>query len=734
MRRRRLAAAGILAAALVAGAAVTVGYGLRTGFDRAARDADLPDVIASFAPQRASDIDERVRALPNLAARSYRYAVDRVPLRFGDRTAARGQVEVLLGGRRGYEIVAGRDLRRPGEVVVEQGVARALRVGIGDQLVLGRAGPRPVVGIARSPDAVAYPLASDARVYVLDRETDPSRDYVNTALLWVHDRSRTPITLTAARTVAFGLGRLRLITRTGIEVTIAQAAGIVIALLVAFALIALIAAATMLGAAAHGEVQRGLVGIGVRRALGMTPRRVVAAHARRALAVAAPVGALGVAAGAALVTGPAASLLEALNQGSPGVSVITPLVVAWVVVCAVVTAAAALPAWRAARRPVTALLRGADISPPPRRGADRGLALLGGRFAVAARARWLGSVATIAVCAGVVLLMLGLASLLVRLRDDPGLLGKRYGLTVPAPAFLLPTLEAIPGVAAATQRYQVAAADAFRIGQPLQLIAYRGDHVRFDAPPLVAGRRLRAGDEAEVGQGLADAVGLRPGGRLAVLLPTGRELRLKVTGVVRGIDASGRLAWVTERALLGASPDTQGQSVLRLAPGADRGRVVDRLEALGLVPARVGGATTRNAAFLGILAAVLRAVALLVGLVCLYAQLQALAMTARDRRGALAVLRVAGGGRRDVALLLGGAAAAVALPAAVGAVVLERVLLGPAVARLAASYASLPLAPSAPQTAATVAGLLLVAGAAAALVARRLAREPVVAGLREEAG
>ena len=49
MRRRRwLAAAGIAAASVVVGTATTVGYGLHTGFDRAAREADLPDVVARF--------------------------------------------------------------------------------------------------------------------------------------------------------------------------------------------------------------------------------------------------------------------------------------------------------------------------------------------------------------------------------------------------------------------------------------------------------------------------------------------------------------------------------------------------------------------------------------------------------------------------------------------------------------------------------------------------------------
>ncbi|HWM08356.1 MAG TPA: hypothetical protein VNO82_03405, partial [Solirubrobacteraceae bacterium] len=71
--RTLLAAAGVLAASLVVGTATTVGYGLATGFERSAERADLPDVIARFDPESRESLDERVRALPNLAARSYRF-------------------------------------------------------------------------------------------------------------------------------------------------------------------------------------------------------------------------------------------------------------------------------------------------------------------------------------------------------------------------------------------------------------------------------------------------------------------------------------------------------------------------------------------------------------------------------------------------------------------------------------------------------------------------------------
>src|SRR6185295_6414130 len=140
--------------------------------------------------------------------------------------------------------------------------------------------------------------------------------------------------------VAFGLGDLRFITRSGVRLVIDQAAGVVIALLTAFALVALVAAGTMLAAGAHAEVQRRLPALGVRRALGFTQADVVAEHAAAAVRVAAPAGALGIAAGALVVAGPASELLGALNERGPGLTLLGPLAAAWVGVCAVVVTSA----------------------------------------------------------------------------------------------------------------------------------------------------------------------------------------------------------------------------------------------------------------------------------------------------------------------------------------------------------------------------------------------------------
>jgi hypothetical protein len=328
-----------------------------------------------------------------------------------------------------------------------------------------------------------------------------------------------------------------------------------------------------------------------------------------------------------------------------------------------------------------------------------------------------------------VLLVLAVADLLVALRDDPGTLGRRYALTVHGDRSDLLAVRAVPGVAAADQRTTIEAADSFSLTEPLRVIAYRGDHVPFEAPPLQSGRRLRSAGEVEVGDGLAGALGLRPGGQLALQPVNGRELRFRVVGIVRALENNGRVVYARSARFERDDPDLDGPIAVRLDAGADRGDVVRALAAAGFLGRTSAGATASNRSFLGILATVLRTVALAIGLVCLAAITQALALTARDRRRALAVLRASGASGRTLGTLLGGAAAAVLLPALGLALALERLVLGPIVARLTADYATLPLHSSGVGLAVLGSGLAL-AGAIATLAATRTAtREPVASGL-----
>jgi FtsX-like permease family len=737
VRRARLAIAGVLLAAAMAGAAVTVAYGLATGFDRAAREADLPDVIVRFRAESRADIDRIVRALPNVADRAYRLEATDVGMDSAGGSSEKGSLEVVDSGRRGYAIVAGRDVDgRPNEVVVERGVANEWHLRVGDDVRVGRLGTLRVAGIAVAPDNVAFPLASAPRMYVsrawIEREAQ-TRLPVSQALIWAADPARVDVLLQQARATSTQVQGVRFITRSGVRVLIDSAAGIVIALLVAFSLVALGAAATMLAATTAADVQRRLTAIGVQRAVGFSRGRIAGEYAWRSVRTGLPAGVVGVAVGSLAVRGPSGHLLEALNEQAPGWALLAPLAASVVAIVAVVAIAAAWPAWRATSRPTVALLRGAEVAGARRRlPLGGGFAALGARLALARRGRAAATVAVLAVSGAVVLLMLGLASLVAALRDDPGSVGKRYDLSARLPADRVADVRALPGVADAAPRYVVQGADSFALGEPVKLVAFPGDHTRFEDPPLDAGRRLRGDGEAEIGVGLAQALGIGIGSTLAVQLSGGGEARFAVVGTVRALDDNGRVAYVRPRRLLAADPGASPQIVIRLEHGADRAALTRRLSALGAQPSAVGGATTRNGAFLGTLAALLRAVAIVDALVCLYALVQALGLVARERRPTLALLRATGAESSTVVAVLAGAALAVALPAALVALALERLVLAPLVGHLAAGYADVGPRSSVGQAALAIGGLALLGMIAAAWVTRRAVAEPPVAGLREE--
>jgi ABC-type lipoprotein release transport system permease subunit len=737
-RRRRvlLPAGSVFAASLVLGVVTTAAYALATGFERAAARADFPSVIARFAGEDRATVDAAVRRLPNLEARAYRTEITRVRLAARGRHIHEGVIHVVGDGRRGYAVVEGQDLRPRGdEAVIEAGLAREWGVGPGDRIAVGRLGLVRIAGVALSPDNVAYPLTRTARVYLsrsgLIRRFGGGDFRVNVALLWARDESRAEVLLSQARASAGGLGELRFTTRAGVRLLVEQASGLVVALLVAFALVAAGLAAVLLTAGARFDVQRRLPAIAVRRSLGSSPLSVAGLHGVEGALVAAPAAAAGLALGWALAAAPARRALEPLNELAPGPAALAPLLTGvWLLVVALVALAAAIPAWRAARRSPVALLRGADLPGAAARGAGGGLGLLGARLVAAHRARFASLVVVLAAAAAVVLLLVSLASLLASLRDDPATLAKRYQLTARLDAERAPEVQALEGVSDAAPRYEVDAVSATALGSPLRLIAYPGDHTRFEAPALAQGRRLRSAGEVEVGAGLAEAVGLRVGSTLAVQAAAARELRFRVVGIVRALQDEGRVGYVRPSRLAAALPYLDGPLAIRLEPGADRERVRRELAALGAEPQPVGGATD-GSRLLGALAGLLRLVALTVALVCTLSLAQALALATAERRGAVAALRATGADGRALRRLLGGAAATVVVPAAVLALALEAVVLAPLTEQLAAGYADLPLRTGAGQVALLIGALALLVAAATAWTARALVREPVVAGLRE---
>ncbi len=750
-RRTVLAALGIALAAAMLSAALVVADGLGLGFDRAARAADLPDVIVRFDPESAQQVADRIAALPDLAGYSLRLELTDVGVAAGDQSRDDAVAEVVgAGRRRGYAVVAGRDLPPTGsEVLLEPAFADAWHVRLGSAFFVQGLGREKVIGFAEAPDNVGFPLAKP-RFYVSRQAIDArfgaeANPQVNLAEIWLRDPRYLNEVLVQARATSFGLTDIRFATRSGVRVLLDQAAGIVIDLLVALSVIALVTAGVMLGASARAEVERRRRAIGVRRALGATPGHIALTHGIEALLLAAPAATAGAAAGVLAIYGPAARLLTLLNEPAPGTGLILPLLAGWALSIVIPVAGTAWPAWRAARGSVVGLLQAADVSAtrtgrrpaperpgrgrPRTRGRGGGLIALGARLVGARRARLLATVVTLGLSTAFVLLLLSLASALSTLETDPGALGKLYQLTASLPPSSAPRIRAVPGVMAAAPRYEVQAADSFSLGETIDVIAYPGDHTVFEAPPLVAGRRLRGPRQAEVGAGLADALGLAPGSTLALALPSGIELRLRVAGVVSSLDNDGRVAYIPAAALLAADPDAPSQIVVRVAPGASQARVTAALTALGAEPAPASTATARGAPLVAVLRTILRAVAVVDGLVCLYALIQACALTVQERRRTIAVLRACGAGTEAVGWLLVGAALALIVPAAIVGVLVERLVFGPELARLAAGYAQLPLHATVSEVLVTVAGLAVAAGLAVMWVARQASREPVVSGL-----
>jgi putative ABC transport system permease protein len=141
------------------------------------------------------------------------------------------------------------------------------------------------------------------------------------------------------------------------------------------------------------------------------------------------------------------------------------------------------------------------------------------------------------------------------------------------------------------------------------------------------------------------------------------------------------------------------------------------------------GATARGAPLVAVLKTILRAVAVVDGLVCIYALVQACALIMQERRRTVAVLRACGAGAGAVRRLLSGAVLTLVAPSAVIGIALERFVFGPALSNLAASYAALDLTPTVLEVVATVAGLVLAGALAVFWVTRTAMRESVVVGL-----
>lgn len=730
------------------GAAVTTGVGLATGFDRAQAAARTPDVTARFDVVDRATAQERVGALPNLADHAFRLVLRPVDLFVpggdGRPRFASADVNGLEPGRErdGLAIVAGRALSGgPGEAVVERGLLDEWGTGVGSEIFLrsrdgGGSWSGRVVGVAVEPDNVAFPLAADPRVYLPYEEVRGSlyagdkREPVNAASLRVVDPDRLSETLVQARLQSFGLRDLAYTTRSGVRALVDQAGGLVVALLVAFALIALGAAAAMLAVAGHARVTRDLATLGTLRAMGATPAAVALSYAVEAVLAAVPAVALGVVAGTLAVAGPTERLLHALNEIPPPHALGPVHLAAGLAAVLVAGLAAGLPALAAARRPVVETLAGARLARPRRAPLVGRPSVLGARLAVARPGRLAVGAVGLAAAVATAFLMIALASFLLLAQREPAALGERYSVVAEGGAGALALVRATPGVSAAVPREEAEAVDTFTLGQPFRLIAFgAGRDAVFTGRPILEGSRARRPGEVEVGRGLAQSLGLEVGGRLLAQLRGGGEVRLRVSAVVQELESDGRIGYLDLPTLAAATPGGAPTIAVR-ADGVSARELRDRLERRGVEATEAEGLVPSGSPFLGAVVALLRSVAAVNGLVCVSLVALALTVLARERAETIAILRTSGATGRDVAAMLAGAAAPLIALAVPLGYALERGLLAPSLSGMVARYGSLPLTPSARDVVVVAAGAGAAALLAAGVAALRYTRIPVVQALR----
>ncbi len=730
------------------GAAVTLGSALSTGFDRAQRAADAPDITARFDVIDREDAAARLSGLANVRSTSFRLVVRHVNMgarkdgtpepRFGEAEINGLQAD---GSSQGLALVSGRALSgAPDEAVIERGLAEEWDLGPGDRI--GMETQRglwlgTIVGISVEPDIVAFPLASEPRMYVdYDevRERFPSYGEgqpVNAAYLRLANPDRLAETLVQARTSSFGLTGTTFSTRSATRAIINEAGGLVVALLGAFAVIALFAAGTMLASTGHARVTRDLPTIGAFRTMGFTPFALAGSYAVEAAIAAVPAAGLGIIVGALLVAGPTDDLLRALNELGPASPIGLPHLAAFAVVLVVAAVAAGWPALSATRQPVVRSLGGASRSRPRRTMVAARPFILGARLVVRRPGRFLMSVLAVAAALATILLLLAVGRFLLSVQEEPAALGERYSLLVNDGPQSLDLIRATPGVAAAVIRYEARALDAFELQEPIRIVAFGPGRDRvFAGRPLLSGRRAVEPGDTEVGAGLAQSLGLDVGGRLIAQVEQGGELQLTVTGIVQELAQDGRVAYTDVASLRAARPDLPADIAVRARSGVSVATLRTALEGQGLTVTTNSGLAPSGAPFLTTIVALLRVVAVVNGLVCAALVLLALVVLARERSETIGVLRTSGGSRRDVWALLFGAGVVLVAAALVAAYVLERFVFGPTLSGMVERYGVLPLAPNGADVVVVgLAGVVVVA-LTSALAARRYVRQPVVRLLR----
>ncbi len=710
-------------AVFAAATALVVTLALRAGLDdpfaaaqRATRGADVAVYGRGDLPALAK--------LPGVVAAQSRPVVSATaPL--GRSSVAVG-LEALPAPDAAVDVPHVTDGRRPGagEVLVERSFARASGLRVGASLrVRGRA--YRISGLAVTTEQATYPRWTPGLLWAPDVTSDSTRLGVRLA-----DPARVDAFKRAAQQLQPGLA---FTDWRDVRDTITDQARTNTIIIGVNTLLALIAVAFTVATVISGRVLAQRREIGLLKAVGLTPRGVVALLVGEYLAIALAAGLLGLVAGTAiapLLLRPMASLLATPTPSAlaPG-----PLGLALVLILLAVAICTALPAIRAGRVNTVAALAlgrsaaGGGASRAARVAAALHLpvaARLGVKDAFTSRSRAVLTVGALAMMVVTLVAGLSMEATYHKVIDDPALRAKPWDVRVEpggaGTAAALALVRSERGVASATtiSSFQVSAFGGLQV---------QARAVGADLPYAVPdGRMFARPGEAIAGRGLYDALHLKVGDTLIVRV-AGRPLRLHLVGRHVEPDNDGKVV-IFNRATLPGAP--AGDVVARLAPGTDARALRRDLDRHGVSAQLVSDEVVQERA--DVRPIVYGSSALLVA-VALVNLLTTLLLVTRERSRDFGILKAVGLTPGGVLAVVNAGGAALGLIAVVAGIPAGIVIFRTLMAALSPSEGTDIVGTPGPFALALIVPFTLaVTALAGSLPARRAARTSAAAVLRAE--
>ncbi|HET6551755.1 MAG TPA: ABC transporter permease [Solirubrobacter sp.] len=529
-------------------------------------DADVA-TLSRLPGVTAADARPRARALTSVAGVSREVGLEGLPA--PDAPVDRPHV------------TDGRRPQAPGEVLVERSFAREAGLRVGGPLTLDRDRRYTIAGLAVTTEQATYPRWEPGIVWAPGVAGPGRRVGVRLA-----DPEATDAFQRATQRALPGK-RLDFTDWHGVRDTITDQTRTNTIVISINTLFALFAVGFMLATVISGRVLAQRREIGLLKAVGVTPRGVVALLVGEYLAIGLAATVLGIVAGAALaplLLKPMASLLA---TPTPSALAPLPLLGTLALILLAVATFTALPALRAGRvNTVAALALGraggaAKASRAARVAAVLRLpavARLGVKDAFASRSRATLTVAALAMMVITLVAALSVEATYHRVIDDPALRAKPYDLSV-EPGSLpvaetLALVRADPAVAHSTTVTGLQVTGPH--GQDLQARAI-GDGFEDFRYAVPDGRMFARPGEAIAGRGLYDALHLHVGDTLTVHAG-GTPVTLRLVGRHVEPDDDGQVLIFPRASLPAAAEAASTMVVAGLRPGADGAAAARRIE------------------------------------------------------------------------------------------------------------------------------------------------------------